>query len=64
VFAKAPAVAVFTDLARTGVSHPTVLADRLVAESVALARADRLRQAVLAGAAASAALLTLAALLA
>ncbi|MFC0540657.1 hypothetical protein [Kutzneria chonburiensis] len=62
LFAKAPASAVYADLARTAVGHPASLAGRLVAESVALSRVAYLRHALLIGAAGSTVLLTLAAL--
>ncbi|MFC0436634.1 hypothetical protein [Kutzneria buriramensis] len=62
LFAKAPASAVYADLARTAVGHPASLAGRLVAESVALAWVTRLRRALLIGTAAATVLLTLAAL--
>jgi hypothetical protein len=62
LFAKSPAAAVFTDIARTAVGHPAALAQRLVEESVALARVVRLWQALLIGAAGATGLLTLAAL--
>jgi hypothetical protein len=62
LFAKSPAAAVFTDIARTAVGHPAGLAERLVVESVALARVVRLWQALLIGAAGATGLLTLAAL--